>query len=405
MFQMFGRSEEGVEKTCKMMGLNAEDGPGIESFAQIAGIQAAWSAVRIYQAAEDKTHAENKLMGIPNAMKGTEYTSLKRSFEKANDSKKVANSKLPGVTILERLEGEIEVNEFTAPFLNELPSKEEVEEASKNKNDSLGLAVHFTSSGAKLTQPVRVKLQLPSSTEQFRHRIELLSTAFEFMKISRPASRILATSSKEVWADHIEYILGPRVHDYKIKDEGGRVVKVPSWTLVLNFEHAIRAKACELMNEGDKSTGGKPMDLKNALEVARDCLTVRQEEFIEKLNTQGNNGARSSNQGEQGSNADKSSKQDKAAEKARTRARNALKKEDARKVDRRGGGKLGKGSKGDGKGGKGPKGVKNKLAVKHEGKQICFAFNNGKCTGNCTREHVCQICFGKHSKDDCSSKE
>ena len=38
---------------------------------------------------------------------------MKKSFEKANDNKKVASSKLPGVTILERLEGEIEVNEFT----------------------------------------------------------------------------------------------------------------------------------------------------------------------------------------------------------------------------------------------------------------------------------------------------
>ena len=81
-----------------------------------------------------------------------------------------------------------------------------------------------------------------------------------------------------------------------------------------------------------------------------------------------------------------------------------MKKEADREKARKGGGKGVKGSKGGGKGDDGTKAVKNKLAVKHEGKQICFAFNNGKCPGKCDREHVCQICFGKHAKNDCSSK-
>jgi hypothetical protein len=354
--------------------------------------------VKIFQIAEDKTHAENKLMGVPNAMKGTEYSSLKKSFEKANGDKKIPNAKLPGITILERLEGEVEVSEFTAPYLNEIPSKEEVDEASKNKMDSIGLAVHFTSSGAKLTQPVRVKLQMPATTEQFRERIQLLCSAFEFMKIRFPSSKIFATSSKEAWTDHLEYILGPKVKDRVIKDENGRVAKTPSWSLVLNYEQAIRAKACELMNEGNKSTNGKPMDVKEALVVARECPEVRQEEFIEKLNVQIGNGARSSFQAEKEAHEGRKSK--KARRNIAAGATRGSAPVKPRDTPRKGP----KASKGDGKGGKGTKGVKNKLAVKYEGKQICFAFNNGKCTGTCTREHVCQICFGKHSKDDCSSK-
>jgi hypothetical protein len=33
-----------------------------------------------------------------------------------------------------------------------------------------------------------------------------------------------------------------------------------------------------------------------------------------------------------------------------------------------------------------------------EGKAICFAYNNNgeRCVGACNREHVCQVCFGKH---------
>ena len=118
------------------------------------------------------------------------------------------------------------------------------------------------------------------------------------------------------------------------------------------------------------------------------------------MNVQIGNGARSSNQGEHDSLETRRSKKDKAREKAASTAKTTA-PEKPREKPRKGP----KGGKGEGKGGGGPKGVKNKLAVKHEGKQICFAFNNGKCTGNYTREHVCQICFGKHAKNDCSSKE
>ncbi len=111
---MFGRTEEGVEKTCAMMGLKAEDGPGIESFAQIAGVQAAWSAVKIYQQAQDKAHAENKIMGIPSSMKVSDYTSMRLSYERAHG--KVTDARLPGVTLLERLEAEVEEGEFTSSF-------------------------------------------------------------------------------------------------------------------------------------------------------------------------------------------------------------------------------------------------------------------------------------------------
>ncbi len=163
---MFGRTEEGVKRSCGLMGLKAEDGPGIESFAQIAGIQAAWSAVKIYHTAQDKAHAENKIMGTPSSMKVSEYTSMIMSYERAHG--KITEARLPGVTFLERLEAETDDGEYIAPHLHEIPSKEEVAEASKNKTDSLGLAVTFTTTGAKSSQPVRVKLAMPTTTEQVR---------------------------------------------------------------------------------------------------------------------------------------------------------------------------------------------------------------------------------------------
>jgi hypothetical protein len=391
---MFGRSEEGVEKTCERMGLSADDGPGIESFAQIAGIQAAWSAVKIYQAAQDKAHAENKIMGVPSSMKVSEYTSMRMSFEKAHG--KVPDKRLPGVTLLERLEAETEDGEFTAPHLNEIPSKEEVADANKNKTDSLGLAVTFTSTGAKLMQPLRVKLSMPTNTEQLRDRIRLLASAMEFLKIRFPTSKIFASSDKEVWNDHLEYILGDKVMGREVKDTDGTVTKVPSWQLVLGYEYAIRNKACVLMNEGNKGSGNKPFDVASALMFARECPELRQEEFIEKLQLQSSRGASSS--GLQASGYENHSKlRAKATQKPFMEKRNNNKS----RLNAKAKAKQVKG-KGKGKGNGLPK---NNLATSHEGKQICFAFNNKGCKGPCDRAHVCQICFGKHPLSQCSAKE
>ncbi|CAE7203224.1 unnamed protein product [Symbiodinium sp. CCMP2592] len=67
----------------------------------------------------------------------------------------------------------------------------------------------------------------------------------------------------------------------------------------------------------------------------------------------------------------------------------------------------GKGGKGRGKGGK------NSLRIGYpsargfvssstpDGRQICYAYNNGSCKGDCGRVHVCQLCLKPHPRKSC----
>jgi hypothetical protein len=144
---MFGTSVEGVEKACGYLRLGAST-DGMDAFEQIASIQAAWSASKVFQTADDTARAEKKIMGLSSTMKVSEYTSLRVSYERLHGQ--MPDSRLPGTTLLERIEAEAEDGEITAPRLNEIPSRQEVTEAARNKNDSIGLAVTFTSTGAKL---------------------------------------------------------------------------------------------------------------------------------------------------------------------------------------------------------------------------------------------------------------
>jgi hypothetical protein len=269
-------------------------------------------------------------------------------------------------------------------------------EANSNKNDTIGIAVTFTSTGAKLLQPLRVKIQMPETTEELRDRLRLLSTAVEFMKIRLPQSLNWATSSEKLWHDHVEYILGPKVKGKVMTDTAGNVLKTPSWGLLLHYEYEIRSKACTLMNEGHSGNQNTPMDIASALQMAQLCPELRQEEFLEKFQLQSSGSASSSN----GVQAFPKSRKEKRSKPFASKGAKA----DARSGPKGGGknkkikvkGKEGKASKGEGKG--------QRMASRHEGKEICYNYHAGTCTGGCGREHVCQICFAKHTNSNCPSK-
>ena len=81
-------------------------------------------------------------------------------------------------------------------------------------------------------------------------------------------------------------MLGPKVRGKQVHDNDGNVVKTPAWTLVLNYEQAIRARASLLMNEGSPENEYQPMAMEEALKAARECQELRTEIFLERLHLQ-----------------------------------------------------------------------------------------------------------------------
>ena len=150
----------------------------------------------------------------------------------------------------------IEDGEFTPWRLEELVSKEEVDAEVKKKNDGLGIPVTVTLSGTMIRQQVRVKVGLPSDAEGFRRRMTILNAGNELAKLKNPNHQLLGDSDEKVWNGHVKYILGKTVYGMETKNVQGVVVKTPSWELVLHNNQMIFNRIAELMNEGDKVTGG-----------------------------------------------------------------------------------------------------------------------------------------------------
>ena len=105
----------------------------------------------------------------------------------------------------------LEEGEHRAPRLVELPSRHETTIATQGKTDSVGFTMSLNMSGAvKINQPIKVKLSPPSDGCEFRDRIRILWAASEFMKIRHPMDAVMKTSSKEVWEEHVDYVLGTK---------------------------------------------------------------------------------------------------------------------------------------------------------------------------------------------------
>ena len=193
---------------------------------------------------------------------------------------------LPGNTILDRMDAELETGEFRAPRPIEIPSKEEVEQAEEDRSDKQGVQAFpvLTANGVvRMTQSIKAKVPPVEDPEEFRTRTDLLATAVEFTKIKNPTNVIIATADKEMWNDHKDYILGTDVRLHEVKDDDDSlVVARPTWGLVMSYEFKVRQKAAELMS----GEHGKPVDIKAAFRAAQKCSDTRRNYLLERLHLQ-----------------------------------------------------------------------------------------------------------------------
>jgi len=379
------------------MGL--EPDKDLASMAQTAKLQVVWANCHAYEVAEEQDRADKKVLGIARTSNPRDYTVIRLQYEKkvCPDGPKKKKRELPGNTILDRMDYEIENAEFKAPRLVEIPSLEEVEDAEGERTDAHGITafpVLTTKGVVRMSQSVKVKVPPISDPEEFRTRLDLLAAAVEFAKIKHADCTIIATADRDMWSDHKDYILGDDVRLKEEKDDGEVVVARPKWSLVMHYEYAIRKKAAEMMTEGTRQNGHSPMDIKSAFKEARLCEKTHREHFLNRLHLQQVVGLKSA-----GSLASESDGQP-STKKKKTRRGSADDQDEEKETNRGGKGK------GKGKGKKGkfnlPPGIS--LVGKRGKHQICFKYGEGKCkVANCKMLHICQICLKEHPWQKCKT--
>lgn len=312
----------------------------------IARVVDSWQTICKRVTDKDAVESDQKARNVPTTMSRQAHIVLRNRFEK--DWGKTEDKAFPSNSMIERRFEEIEEGDLKADLLTQISSAEETLE-------DTAMAI-LDKDGVLRLRKAQASVPLPTTSEQLRLRMRLLSISFQLASYRHGSKPWLAGYDMNIWQRHVDYILGEDI--YSFKDPGSGIS--PTWTTVLSYEHRIRHEAFKAI-----MSTGKPLD--EALETARRDSSLKERFFSTPMALN----AISAKRGwtEEGSAQPWSKHQ-----------------------------KTEKGDKG--KGGKGKGKTKERKGKTPDGRRFCWKFNNatGCPDKGCTFVHACQRCGdGSHN--------
>ena len=281
----------------------------------------------------------------------------------------------PSSTYLALKLEEVEAGELRAAVLDEVTSvSDEVNAQFQSSVDS---------SGRLRLVKERKKAKLPSTSEELRQRLRLECHAFLMLAARFRTKPWFVDLRVQDFTKHVDYVLGDKVFLLQMSrtdGSSGTQAVNPSWTLLLNFEHRLRKEAYKRACRDNR-------DIATTLAEVRADAALK--DFVGPLAL------------ELASRGPSASAPPPPAKWARL-------EDHVPGADK---GSKGRDNKGRGRGGKGslrlgfPSSKGFVFSNTPDGRQICYAYNNGTCKGDCGRVHVCQLCLKPHPRKTCKMQK
>jgi hypothetical protein len=317
---------------------------------------ACWEVAKERFIQQTKALAEAEAAGVPKQRLKSDIKGLRKTF--TTKFGKIAESDQPSNGYLDRLLSSVEEDELEAENLGFVTAKESEEE--------LDFSTRLATDGTLKLKAVRKAGKLPKNSEELRTVFKLMGNAWTCVALRHSNRAWLSTMSREIFLDHVDYLLGEHVSGLCSKDPEGNVLHRPSFTLLLAYDLKIRAKAFELVDEGK--------DFKAAMETARLDPVTKERYFTTPLaidsRSSGSRPAGSVGIPQIGSDLPSRPNQEPRRSKKAKKGR-------------------GKGTDAKGKPAKLHRGHANTV----DGKPICFKHNSpAGCTGVCRFAHICSHC-------------
>ena len=382
-------------------------------FVPTAAFIAAFDSANINVETETREAAKRHTAGLPPALHETELTTIRKAFS-------LQEAPLEDCVAPSRAYFERKLAEFDTALTAE-PLTMVTSVAVGDHHSAPAADVEPGTGILKLTTGKVIGVALPTTSEQFRARMETLGVCWMYVKL-KTQRQCLATFSLSLWERYVKFLIGPRVWGQAILDTNGRAISSPTLPRVITYELEIRKRATDLLNQGH--------DFRNALLMAQDDSEIRSLHFLQPVALESHSaGARAvtapgadkgtkrkteDNDNEVKATKSAKKKKNQAAKMAELQKQLDQAKANGRRNNRNGDNRNNtkggaKGANGQPKGG--GKGAGDGAAVKGAGKglpdgassrtpdpenlSICFGYN--KPTGcphtACRMKHVCWFCF------------
>ena len=359
-FNALADDRAGIRTACLHDFAIPQDTP--DNRAQVAALVTAWETAQEYVAKETEIRAEAKVLGQPRMLQTHERQAMVKAVEAIYGL--LGESEVPSSDYLSLKAEETETNEPTAAPLDEI----------LNRKDSATSQIQsaLDSSGHIRVTRTKAKSKMPTSTEEYRKVMKVEMYAWLCMASRYKAKHWLHGLTSEPFVKFVEYILGERVHGLQIpgvNPEQTQKLK-PEWPIVLAYEQKLRREAMKLVTQEGHT-------LADALRAVTRDADLKEAFFTTPV------ALRAAQSAQSGEHINKWQKT----------------------YDK--GGK-GKGKKGGKKGEKGKRDMPEQLKGLSlawrtpDGRDLCFAWNTGGCSGKCGRVHQCRVkgCYGDHKAID-----
>jgi hypothetical protein len=378
-FAAFAEDKADLRKSLK---LNFEVDPDTDIRARvvIAKVLVAWDSARARSAKMAEAEGEAEARNLPKEVSSSDHHAMRATFERKFWD--IEDKKVPGRTYLEKKMDEVEKEELRAETLTEVISQQE--------DDPDTLKTVWSVGGELKAVKVGAKVSLPTNPEALRQRITLLGTAWMFIATHQTNRAYLAAITPQLFQEYLDYLLGDHVYGLVANDARGNVIGAPSWDLLIAYEHAIRAKAIQLVRKGESFVRALRLAWEDPLTKERNFTTPLALESTAKRPAGGHSPYNPPPKAQKyGSGGDSKGA---GGGKGSGSKGSGGGRQNTRRGDRKTGGKSDKG-----KGG-----ATGCASNTPDGKSICYAFNSAGCKASpCKFMHVCGRCFsvGTSMKD------
>lgn len=322
----------------------------------------------------DRVAAEQKASRLPLTMSRSTHITMRQRYE--TDHGRQQDRSWPCIQLIERRFEEVEEGEVRADPLSDVASLEEVTE------DVIG-AVMDRDGAIRMKKAART-VPLPSDSEALRVRIRILGITFQLAAYRHSSRAWLATTSPQLWREHVDFILGDDIAGFSITALGLTVK--PPWEIILSYEFQVRKQACRRVMFDRE-------DIASAMLGARHCTATKEKYFSTPVSLVANMVATRGDGGSKKRDWNSTQSTGDGNQSGKASGSNAKPKGKGRAA--------GKGAKGKGKG-KGAGKSRFPKTKTPDGRSICFKFQDSHCTDRgCGFVHVCANCLGDHPMMAC----
>ena len=182
----------------------------------VSKVLAAWEAAQERTKTQRTKNAEERSAGLPATIPGGAFIAMRRAWEESpaanlSPGQTLKASELPAKSYLEWRYSQVEDEEFLTESLAEVTSQ--AEEAQQTEELTHADVVQQGGKAVIQMRRSRVRSQMPTMTEQIRHKYRLLAVHWGMLCARYPNEAWALNYQPAVFRDHVDWLLGDDVFD------------------------------------------------------------------------------------------------------------------------------------------------------------------------------------------------